>query len=51
MLHMINAHFMLTAISLSDDQTNVLWQKSLRASIMVSDFIDKVSGYLMDEQG
>ena len=33
----------------ADDDTNVLRQKSLGASIMVSDFIDEVSGYLHDE--
>lgn len=33
-----------------DDETNVLRQKSLGASIMVSDFIDEVSGYICDEQ-
>jgi len=31
-----------------DDQTNVLQQKSLGSSIMVSDFIDEVAGYLRD---
>ena len=34
-----------------DAQTNVLRQKSLGASIMVSDFVDEVSGYVRDEQG
>ena len=34
-----------------DDRTNVLRQKSLGASIMVSDFVDEVSGYVRDEQG
>ena len=32
-----------------DNKTNVLRQKS-RASIMVSDFIDEVSGYVKDSQ-
>ena len=32
-----------------DDSTNVLRQKSLGAAIMVSDFIDEVSGYVRDE--
>ena len=31
-----------------DNDTNVLRQKSLGASIMVSDFIDEVSGYVRD---
>ena len=34
-----------------DEQTNVLRQKSLGASIMVSDFIDEVSGFIRDDQG
>ena len=34
-----------------DDFTNVLRQKSLGASIMVSDFIDEVSGFVRDEEG
>ena len=33
-----------------DSETNVLRQKSLGASIMVSDFIDEVSGFIRDEQ-
>ena len=33
-----------------DNETNVLRQKSLGASIMVSDFIDEVSGYIRDDQ-
>ena len=33
-----------------DNETNVLRQKSLGASIMVSDFIDEVSGYVKDSQ-
>ena len=33
-----------------DDQTNVLRQKSLGASIMVSDFIDEIAGYVRDNQ-
>ena len=33
-----------------DDHTNVLRQKSLGASIMVSDFIDEVRGYIRDDQ-
>ena len=33
-----------------DEETNVLRQKSLGASIMVSDFIDEVSGYIRDSQ-
>ena len=33
----------------ADDHTNVLRQKSLGASIMVSDFIDEVIGFLRDE--
>ena len=33
----------------ADSDTNVLRQKSLGASIMVSDFIDEVSGFLRDE--
>ena len=33
-----------------DNETNVLLQKSLGASIMVSDFIDEVSGYIRDDQ-
>lgn len=32
-----------------DDQTNVLRQKSLGASIMVLDFVDEVNGYVRDE--
>ena len=34
-----------------DDETNVLRQKSLGSSIMVSDFIDEVSGFVRDQQG
>ena len=34
-----------------DDYTNVLRQKSLGASIMMSDFIDEVSGFVRDEEG
>lgn len=34
-----------------DDHTNVLRQKSLGASIMVSDFVDKVCGFVRDEHG
>ena len=34
-----------------DDYTNVLRQKSLGASIIVSDFIDKVSGFVHDDEG
>ena len=34
-----------------DGLTNVLRSKSLGASIMVSDFVDEVSGYVRDEQG
>ena len=34
-----------------DGLTNVLMSKSLGASIMVSDFVDEVSGYVQDEQG
>ena len=33
-----------------DNETNFLKQKSLGASIMVSDFVDEVSGYVRDEQ-
>ena len=33
-----------------NDHTNVLQQKSLGASIMVSDFIDEVRGYIRDDQ-
>ena len=33
-----------------DDHTNVLRQKSLSASIMVSDFIDEVAGYIRDDE-
>ena len=33
-----------------DDLTNVLRSKSLGASIMVSDFVYEVSGYVGDEQ-
>ena len=32
-----------------DDETSVIRQKSLGGSIMVSDFIDEVSGYLRDD--
>ena len=32
-----------------DSQTSVLRQKSLGSSIMVSDFIDEVSGYLRND--
>ena len=34
-----------------DEQTNVLRQKSLGSSIMVSDFIDELSGFIRDDQG
>ena len=34
-----------------DDLTNILRSKSLGASILVFDFVDKVSGYVQDEQG
>ena len=33
-----------------DEETNVLKKKSLGASIMVSDFIDEVSGFVQDSQ-
>ena len=33
-----------------DDETSVLRQKSLGASIMVSDFIDEVGGFLCDNE-
>ena len=34
-----------------DDYTNVLCQKSLGTSIMVSDFIDEVSRFVCNEEG
>ena len=34
-----------------DDYTNVFHQQSLDTSIMVSDFIDEVSGFVCDEEG
>ena len=45
----MNVHIMPTVTSPSfwgDNDINVLRQKSLGASIMVSDFIDEVSGYI-----
>ena len=51
---MMNAPFMQTVINLffwGDYYTNILHQKFLGASIIVSDFIDEVSGFDCDDEG
>ena len=51
-LYMMRVPFTLTVTRhfWGDEETNVSRQKSLGASMMVSDYVEEVSGFLQDEE-